>query len=1272
MTTYIANQNASIGSTWGLTETGTSALALLRNNTTNVAISGTATTPTFTFTNAHVCDGILLWVQQSVAGQTGTFKVDLQKGGVSQATCTVNASDLPQIYNAVATGSPMFFKLGSTVTGDGGTNWTVVITNNTSAIVYYMRNSATAGDLTKALRLTSTGTPVAGDDLYIMGEYTAAATFTARTTTMDGTSAIQYGNGNVNSASTNGGGIRISKGGTLTYGTSASTNYYLQCKGDIEVFEAGTLNIGVAGGSEIPRTSTAVLEFVMNSAAGDFGLQIHSGGTFSSAGLSRTSGKNVVKCKLTADINQNNLFSGGSTSNSSQAINTQLDAYTSPIANGFTDNATASVTHYFTWPSSGGAVTNTTQTFSVYLARGSGTNNRFVRMEVGDNATLGSIANGFFTDIDLQAGTASGPSAVGTGTATSVSITPVGNGYIVRLVGKVASSSQTPHMFLISASGLGTITYTGNTTQCFIFGNNNFVTGTMTDTTFNVDTDTGWLSGDAIAVAATGHAAPQDCQDYLLNATAGASSMTSAMGTFGGTQTSGTFASSYSGTSPFVAEVGLLSRNVKIRSNSSASTGVGYCWFDSKAVCTVQWTEFYWLSSSASTPNKRGCIEIKDSWDNAAGAKSITFCSFHDTISSNALHMFATNGVSFNTTFSNNIIYNTATNSILISANCAMGDYTFDNNLVLKPAQYGFNLADVQGTITNNTVVGVGGATAGFGLFAATNAYGNILGTFSGNTAHSNNSYGININTSGLSGTILNFTAWRCGSYGVYYNGAAYSSDLVISNPTLYGNGNTTSNPNVAITGTTDYVNIHGGAISGDTVTATYAGVFVDGNCNAMLNIDNVDFSGTGTGLAGHMTSDILVFQTAPVCFMGTVNNCKFGVMPYQWVKPTSFSQSSFIGFERFNQTAGNHFTEMYAGQLKIDTTIFHGASPSQRLTPLYHNKKLESATSSAAWGAKGRGMMVPCASGSTVNVSVWVRTNSAGDQVTTFNPYDIACSSGILPSNLALSNGNLTATCNASSPMGVRSTSTRSGGGKYYAEFTAGATYAGGDTGVGIAIAQSLLGGVFANSATLGCLVYASGSIWFNGTNNPINVNGVGGTTRSLGAIAAGNVICIALDLDNKAIWFRKGSGNWNGDASANPATNTNGIDISTLFPYNINQSQTTAPWNPAFLAATFNSSGSSVTMNTGATAFNQTAPSGFSNWDAAYNGDQPRLIQRANPSLGQTTDVVLATSAGSTGTWTQLSGTSSSATDDGVWEFIVDCAAKCGVVNVDDWATT
>lgn len=70
-----------------------------------------------------------------------------------------------------------------------------------------------------------------------------------------------------------------------------------------------------------------------------------------------------------------------------------------------------------------------------------------------------------------------------------------------------------------------------------------------------------------------------------------------------------------------------------------------------------------------------------------------------------------------------------------------------------------------------------------------------------------------------------------------------------------------------------------------------------------------------------------------------------------------------------------------------------------------------------------------------------------------------------------------------------------------------------------------------------------------------------------------------------------------------------------------------------------------------------------------ASYNGSQPRLIAVANSAIGITSDTVLATASGGTGSWLTLSGTTSAATANGVLEFYVDCDGTAGTVNVDDF---
>jgi hypothetical protein len=78
-----------------------------------------------------------------------------------------------------------------------------------------------------------------------------------------------------------------------------------------------------------------------------------------------------------------------------------------------------------------------------------------------------------------------------------------------------------------------------------------------------------------------------------------------------------------------------------------------------------------------------------------------------------------------------------------------------------------------------------------------------------------------------------------------------------------------------------------------------------------------------------------------------------------------------------------------------------------------------------------------------------------------------------------------------------------------------------------------------------------------------------------------------MAVDFGNKTGWFTTdgtGGGNWNGSPTANPATNTGGIDISAVFPA-----------SAAFLVYTSNASGSSASINS---TFVYSVPSGFSPW--------------------------------------------------------------------------
>jgi hypothetical protein len=662
---------------------------------------------------------------------------------------------------------------------------------------------------------------------------------------------------------------------------------------------------------------------------------------------------------------------------------------------------------------------NTTVTAIVWLARGSGTNNRYVRVTIGNANSFASVTSGCYVDVDLQAGTVGTVTAIGAGTATSASIVASGSGYLVKITGAVSITGQN-YVILSACSALATVSFAGATNQCFIYDHVALVAASsISDTTFNVNADTGWLNGDVICVAATTRT-PTDCEIYLLNADAGASSMTSGLYPFGGVQVS-----THHGTGLVTAQIGLLTRNVKIRSTSPTLMAYVYC--TALATTIVSWTEFYYIGTTSAS-NKRG-IEIDAG--SITNSKNFSYCSIHDC-DSQAYYLANSSFASLNVTISNCIIWNVGAYGILLLSAVVNPDWTFDSNLIILTGNYGFYLSDVGGVCTNNTVVGT---KTNYGFYLR--EINGVIGTFDNNTTQS--SVGVfNTDIDGLSGTISNFSGFRC--YIAGFNIASSNMDLKLTNLTLIGNQ---SNPaQLSVVNGNGVLTIETGIIAKDALYNNTFGISASLNGIFALRMSNVDMSGTGAGLAPHSLADINIIQSSgiPLVFSESFN-CKFGAPDLIYSK-ANWSARSYLSFQKFNQTAGDHRTEMTYGQLKTDSVVYHTASPSMRMTPSDVSNKLESSP-------KDKGVLVAVASGATVSISVFV-------------------------------------------------------------------------------------------------------------------------------------------------------------------------------------------------------------------------------NKDAAYNGNQPRLIQRANPALGQNSDVVLATYSAGTGSWNQLTATSSMANDDGAWEFVVDCDGTAGFINIDDWSVS
>lgn len=286
-----ASGNWLTAGTWGVVD----ATSYNNNETTATALTTSYQASSGSTTGAITVDGVALKLSVRT-GTTGTMSVHLAVAGVevTGTLVTINTADLPVAATADLNGGWIFFKFASPVTLSAATSYTVEAKTSSSSQVSL--RSTSGSNWARALVTTTTGAPAAGDDVIICGEYLSAGSSNSFTVTMDETGSTDYGAASTSLVTP---AIAICNKGTLSFGSTSSTNYNLKVSGNVIVYSGGTFNIGTTG-TPIPRTSTATLLFDCGSNV-DFGLTVRNLGTFVSQGLSRTSGKDIVSCKLNTD-----------------------------------------------------------------------------------------------------------------------------------------------------------------------------------------------------------------------------------------------------------------------------------------------------------------------------------------------------------------------------------------------------------------------------------------------------------------------------------------------------------------------------------------------------------------------------------------------------------------------------------------------------------------------------------------------------------------------------------------------------------------------------------------------------------------------------------------------------------------------------------------------------------------------------------------------------------------------------------------------------------
>lgn len=200
--------------------------------------------------------------------------------------------------------------------------------------------------------------------------------------------------------------------------------------------------------------------------------------------------------------------------------------------------------------------------------------------------------------------------------------------------------------------------------------------------------------------------------------------------------------------------------------------------------------------------------------------------------------------------------------------------------------------------------------------------------------------------------------------------------------------------------------------------------------------------------------------------------------------------------------------------------------------------------------------------------VAIW---NQAG---TTWNPLDKAA-------DIALSNGNLTARNGSAggAHANVRSATARNSGKRYFEIVNAGAVA--NQLNLGICSASFALTGAF---AVPGAQV-ASAGYWLS--FGELDIGGVNVASPATNT-ANGGVSCFAIDFVNGNMWVRKQGADWNGDPTADPATNTGGFNFASTLP------------GPAYIVADVPyNDGSGALINPGSSPFAGAIPAGFTAWD-------------------------------------------------------------------------
>jgi hypothetical protein len=463
-------------------------------------------------------------------------------------------------------------------------------------------------------------------------------------------------------------------------------------------------------------------------------------------------------------------------------------------------------------------------------------------------------------------------------------------------------------------------------------------------TSLTTDVSTGWKSGDEIFLPSTTTTYSQHEKGDLDGDAAGTT-----LTVHGFAGAGGGVANAHSGTAPYVGEVALLSRNVKLHGASSTNT------FYMRATAgTLNWSyaEFYWIGMS--DDNKRG-VKL------SVTAADIQYCAIHTFAPGSPVYGSFYLLASSTLTFSYNTIYTVSASNtaVKITTIPAAGVVTYN----IFAGMYQLYITACLGNCSYNTFTSMRYPNFD-GAWAAT-------AVCSYNVLHSNEAHLAVTATSFEGVTIESFTSWRS-SNGISIGVSGTYKRVLFLNCALSGRFDADGDYLYGIT-------FRGCAWEGDATYPVNYGFYLNNACY----IYNMRFENCTFGLVtAHASYDMAIY-CASVLFNTVFDNCKLNSgTPVQTGTGDGISGNDFwypdldryseIHFAKWAQTAGSHRTYRRNGLIQTDAVVYDGSGVSERVTPKCQRAPTFKLTSSL--------MRKKVANGNTATFTVRVRKSAVGD----------------------------------------------------------------------------------------------------------------------------------------------------------------------------------------------------------------------------------------------------------------------------------------------------